>query len=230
MFGAWVAGQFVGNFISQPVSSFPGSERRISLSCSGNSIGQSVSLRRKKLQVRVLLGAPFSVLLGMTKFDFAWLTGLLEGEGSFIPGPPSNRNQPVISVSMTDEDVIARVARLWSMSYCPCSEGKCAENGWKVPYRTALRGAKAVALMLKLKPHMSTRRQSQIREAVDSYDPELRRLNSAKITPDAVVAIRSAEGTNREVGAVFGVSHATISRIRSGKQWRRLPRLHKGSA
>lgn len=166
----------------------------------------------------------------MTTHELYWLAGLLEGEGSFIPGPPSNRNQPVVSISMTDEDVIAKVAKLWGMSYCPCSEDRCRENGWKIPYRTALRGSKAVQLMLRLKPHMSFRRQTQIHAAIDSYDPDLRRLNSAKISPETALAIRVSKGTNQAVAMKFGVSDATVSRIRSGKQWSSLPRLHKGRA
>lgn len=39
-----------------------------------------------------------------------WLAGLLEGEGSLIPGPPSYPNSPIIAIQMTDEDVVAKAA------------------------------------------------------------------------------------------------------------------------
>jgi hypothetical protein len=42
------------------------------------------------------------------------LAGLLEGEGSFMAGPPSNPRMPVISVHMTDEDVVARLGRIFA--------------------------------------------------------------------------------------------------------------------
>jgi hypothetical protein len=37
-----------------------------------------------------------------------WLAGILEGEGSFMKGPPSSPNRPVISMVTTDIDVALR--------------------------------------------------------------------------------------------------------------------------
>jgi hypothetical protein len=47
------------------------------------------------------------------EFTLAWLAGLLEGEGSFSRGLPSNPTKPIISLHMVDEDVVARVAAIW---------------------------------------------------------------------------------------------------------------------
>ena len=41
--------------------------------------------------------------------ELHWLAGLLEGEGSFMTGPPSSPGLPVIAVNMTDQDVMARI-------------------------------------------------------------------------------------------------------------------------
>ena len=38
--------------------------------------------------------------------EIAWLAGLLEGEGSFMPGPPSNPRMPIICLAMNDADVM----------------------------------------------------------------------------------------------------------------------------
>jgi len=46
----------------------------------------------------------------MEDADFYWLCGLLEGEGSFMKGPPSRPQYPVISMCSTDEDVMQRVS------------------------------------------------------------------------------------------------------------------------
>jgi hypothetical protein len=46
--------------------------------------------------------------------ELAWLAGLLEGEGSFMPGPPSNPRMPIICLAMNDEDVMARRADAWT--------------------------------------------------------------------------------------------------------------------
>lgn len=54
----------------------------------------------------------------MTNIDnktFYWLIGLLEGEGSFMKGPPSQPNSARIALAMTDLDVVEKVANIWNM-------------------------------------------------------------------------------------------------------------------
>lgn len=41
-----------------------------------------------------------------------WLAGLLEGEGSFMKGPPSSPGLPVIRMVMIDRDVVERAASM----------------------------------------------------------------------------------------------------------------------
>jgi hypothetical protein len=45
--------------------------------------------------------------------ELHWLAGLLEGEGSFMPGPPSNSRMPIIAVAMNDADVMSRLGRIF---------------------------------------------------------------------------------------------------------------------
>lgn len=46
--------------------------------------------------------------------DLHWLAGLLEGEGTFMTGPPSSPRAPVIAVNMTDADVMPRLGRIFA--------------------------------------------------------------------------------------------------------------------
>lgn len=123
--------------------------------------------------------APRSVykhnLLGMqiSEDDLNWLAGLLEGEGSFMAGPPSAPNRPSISVHMTDEDVIRRVATLFDIGFVQIIKGKRAHH--KTSYAVRLRGARAVELMKLLEPLMGIRRQDQIKRVVSSYVPKNRK-------------------------------------------------------
>lgn len=94
-----------------------------------------------------------------------WLAGLLEGEGSFCSGPPSNPNCPFISVQMTDEDIIEKVSLIFGVKY---SSSKPRKAHHKVTYRTTLKGKRAIELMKVLKPFMGIRRQSQIDNAINS--------------------------------------------------------------
>lgn len=46
--------------------------------------------------------------------DLYWLAGILEGEGSFMKGPPSAPNSPVVSCNMTDLDVIEKISKIFN--------------------------------------------------------------------------------------------------------------------
>ncbi|NJN17938.1 MAG: hypothetical protein HC822_17525 [Oscillochloris sp.] len=98
--------------------------------------------------------------------SLGWLCGLLEGEGTFVPGPPSKPRRPCVALNMTDEDVVQRVCDLWGARLYHIKV-KHAEH---LPvFRTELVGGSAVALMQVLEPHMSVRRRRQIATAVASY-------------------------------------------------------------
>lgn len=61
----------------------------------------------------------------VAEHDRYWLAGLLEGEGSFLKGPPSAPRYPVLSLQMTDEDVVARVAAMLGRKMgCLASSGR----------------------------------------------------------------------------------------------------------
>ena len=100
--------------------------------------------------------------------ELGWLAGLLEGEGYF--GIIRNHGKlngdrtkvylyPRIGVSMTDRDVIERVARFWSGKV---SVVKPAGVSKKTSYRTHLFGKRAVRMMRLLRPLMGERRRKQI--------------------------------------------------------------------
>jgi hypothetical protein len=151
----------------------------------------------------------------MTDQDFYWLAGLLEGEGSFSPGPPSAPNSVRITLSMTDRDVVARVAALWSVSYHEVREKRSIERGWKPAYHVSLRGKRAVEFMHELLPVMGERRQLQIRRALASYNPYL----GHKLRPEQITEIRKLLGQGRtqiDIALEYGVDRSTISHIKAG--------------
>lgn len=49
------------------------------------------------------------------------------------------------------------------------------------------------------------------------------RAGAARLTEAEVLAIRASQGTCRDVGKRYGVSKATISRVRTRTYWRHLP-------
>jgi hypothetical protein len=140
-----------------------------------------------------------------------WLAGLLEGEGSFIPGPPSSPGVPRISVEMIDEDVIARAALALGNRYWRVG-GR--NDIWKPTYRTQLRGESAVRLMQVLRPMMGLRRQAQIDRALASWSPQEHRLRpeDEKRILQLVASGLSYRATGRQVGFSWSTVGNVVAR------------------
>ncbi len=98
--------------------------------------------------------------------DFHWLIGLLEGEGTFLTGPPSNPGLPIVRVSMTDRDVVQRVARLLDRAVVALRPRR---QHHKTPFAATIKGAPAVDLMLAVHDFMGVKRRTQIQRAIRSW-------------------------------------------------------------
>lgn len=106
----------------------------------------------------------------ISEADLAWLAGLLEGEGTFFMQKGHKNGvcyqYPIIVVSMTDEDVIDRVAYLFGTSSHKESQRYYADLGVsrKPSWRASAAGTRAVSLMQSLLPWMGKRRGEKIKE------------------------------------------------------------------
>ena len=103
----------------------------------------------------------------MKALDLMWVAGLLEGEGCFYVqkshATHPTKARPRIQIQMTDEDVIARAARILECGY----NRSLPPSRRKPTYVIAVTGAKATALMRQLLPHMGERRSAKIREILE---------------------------------------------------------------
>lgn len=88
-----------------------------------------------------------------------WLAGLLEGEGAFMV--TKQGQQPRLVVSMTDEDVIARVAEMWGTAVVPLKPQKAHH---KPAFKASIYGRRALEWMLRLRPLLGERRRARIDE------------------------------------------------------------------
>ena len=79
-----------------------------------------------------------SVGMRLTNDSAHWLAGLLEGEGSFMKGPYSSPNLPIVKVEMCDEDVIRRAAGLLGASVSIID--RQPERGHKRVFRAQIQG------------------------------------------------------------------------------------------
>ncbi|MCA1593243.1 MAG: hypothetical protein LC754_11460 [Acidobacteria bacterium] len=141
----------------------------------------------------------------MNEFEFHWLCGLLEGEGSFMKGPPSRPQYPVISMCSTDEDVMQRVSALFNVVYCKVTKRR---SHWKQSFIIRLHGRRAVELMLRMRAHMSTRRKEQIDVAVASYEARPNR-GASKLTEHQVRQVKHLIQEHQTVRAI--AEHCKVS-------------------
>ena len=152
--------------------------------------------------------------------DLHWLAGLLEGEGTFIAGPPSAPRSPAVQLSMADRDVVDRAAALLE---CTVTIVPARRDGWRTAYCVRVRGARAVAWMQRLRPLLGSRRQEQIDRAIACHGPDPTRHLDDERAADALKRLSDGESV-RQVAERFGTSIWCIYDLRLGRTHRHLPR------
>jgi hypothetical protein len=152
--------------------------------------------------------------------DLHWLAGLLEGEGTFLAGPPSAPRSPAVQVSMVDRDIIERAGALLDAAVTMVPSRR---EGWRTAYCVRVRGARAVMWMQRLRPLMGTRRQVQIDRAIESHGPDPRRLLDDQRAAEALARLASGESV-RQVAERFGTSIWCIYDLRLGRTHAHLER------
>ena len=101
----------------------------------------------------------------ISPIDWAWIAGLLEGEGHFNISNTFCR----IQLSMTDEDVVAKYAKLLGINVRTQDMSKYNPKA-KISFRADVTHRKKVAAVLTaIFPFMSARRKETIKEMVEIY-------------------------------------------------------------
>jgi hypothetical protein len=152
--------------------------------------------------------------------ELHWLAGLLEGEGSFMAGPPSSPRMPVISVNMTDEDVVARLGRIFGRKVHVVRPRNAR---WQTSYQVRVTGGGAVRWMTLLRPLMGLRRQAQIDRALACYAPRPSALLTDDTARGALGALAAGDSV-KVVAERFGVSVWCIYDLRLGRTFKHLSR------
>jgi hypothetical protein len=156
----------------------------------------------------------------ISDLDLHWLAGLLEGEGTFLAGPPSAPRSPVIQFWMTDRDVVERAAAMLDSAVTIVRPRRA---NWKTAYAVRVSGSRAVVWMRRLRRLMGTRRRAQIDRAVASYGPDPRRVLDDVRAMDALRRLAGGE-TVKQVAERFGTSVWSIYDLRLGRTYQHLPR------
>ena len=114
--------------------------------------------------------------------ELAWLAGILEGEGCFLltTKSESNLGYPQINVSMSDKDVMDRVALLLEASiYLKADKRK---ESYKDQWVAKVNGARAAGWMMTLYSFMGERRKAKIRQVLFEWmqNPKPSKIKVAK--------------------------------------------------
>lgn len=96
----------------------------------------------------------------MKRDELIWLAGLLEGEGCFRCA-----QTPVIKLSMTDKEIVTKVAKLIKVK--KVRKYSHRNPNWNDYYEASIYGKDAIVLMEKLFPLMGKRRQKAIQNVLD---------------------------------------------------------------
>lgn len=147
----------------------------------------------------------------MVDVDLYWLAGFLEGEGSFLKGPPSSPGLPIVSVVTTDGDVAERVANLLGVKTFKSNATREIAKNWKPAYSVRKKGFAAVELMKRLYPHMSLRRKIQIEDAINSYSASKRAV-SEDVRLNVLQRIESGQ-SKRSIEKELRLNRTSIYRI-----------------
>lgn len=103
---------------------------------------------------------------GLDWAELCWLSGWLEGEGSFCSPPPSSPRRARIMAQTTDSDVAREAGRLLRVKPRLSNEARNRRMGWSRAWAVLLAGGRAIALMQAIRPAMSQRRRTQIDTAI----------------------------------------------------------------
>lgn len=97
--------------------------------------------------------------------SIAWLAGILEGEGYFSLSP-----SPTITLSMTDEDIVRKVAQIFKRPY-----NLNPKAGSKMQYRVNVCGTPAIEWMFTIYSLMGERRKFKITEIINEWKKQFSR-------------------------------------------------------
>jgi len=100
----------------------------------------------------------------ITPNQISWVSGLLEGEGSF-----AYYKVPTIDIGMTDFDVLIKLSNIMSSNSNVNKHGIDMRGDRKRLYRYKINGNLAIQWMMTLYPLMGERRKARIREVITEW-------------------------------------------------------------
>jgi hypothetical protein len=182
-------------------------------------ISQNKTWKHVTLEEPQITDTPISLpTIEVDLMSLDWLAGILEAEGSFLAPSPSSPTIPSISISMTDEDIIARVANIFGVKYHRVSPRR---EGAKVPFSVLARGTRAHDLMRELYPRMGIRRQAQIDRALTGYVYKPSRTVTEAQAREVRRRAKAGEPLI-EIAKSLDIGYQAVKAIKQGRTWKHI--------
>lgn len=149
--------------------------------------------------------------------DTLWLAGLLEGEGTFYKD--TNQNTCLLSIEMTDRDIIERVANILNSNVISI---KSRKKKHKDTYRVRIKGYVAINIMKKIFHLMGKRRKEQIITAIEywnnNHSSRMYILNEEKVIK--IKTMLKNKVPNALIAKEFNIKPSAVCSIKSGRRWK----------
>jgi len=98
-----------------------------------------------------------------------WLSGLLEGEGTFSVTRSNGRTYPILEIKMCAREIVARAGEMLDAPSIARREPD--QIHWRPTYGARIVGRPAAEWMRRLRPFMGIRRTAAIDAALAAYHP-----------------------------------------------------------
>jgi hypothetical protein len=98
--------------------------------------------------------------------DFAWFIGLFEGEGTIVVHRTRRWNYLHMAISMTDEDVVRQAQKVVGGNVNGPSRPPSLGAHCKSVWRWQINGHEAHQLLMKMLPHLHSRRKNKAMEVL----------------------------------------------------------------
>lgn len=121
----------------------------------------------------------------ITDREIGWLAGILEGEGFF--GFNGRGRTPTLQVSMTDEDVILKLAALIEkvigkpINVYTNDRFTRLNEKWQIQFKIQINGDQARMVMLLVIGEMGYRRRQRMWQVLNGYKPKMTEMKSADL-------------------------------------------------
>lgn len=150
----------------------------------------------------------------MNYIESAWVSGLLEGEGSFFTA--TNGYSPQIQCQMTDHDILLRLQSICGGNIYEITK---RQPHWKDCWMWKVGGDLAASIMEQILPNMGSRRSRKISGVLELWYTKGRPSKSQDSLSSAVTDYMAGRGTYRSLEAKYGIGRETIRRAVKDKDY-----------